>query len=259
MIEINLLPGARRKKASARQSIDFKALAAGMSGRFRDKFLIFAIVGGVAGSAAAGWLYWSQMKREEHLTERKEKAVRDSTKYANFLKDRYKSEAIRDTLLRQVNIIRSLDEDRYVWPHVLDELSRALPQYTWITLVGFVGTPQGQNNVVVTPKTTEDTSAAAKKKARPPKRLDTEIPKDVIQIRVVGRTVDIQAMTRFWKDLEASPFFSGIAVDKVETAVDQGKEVHQFQLTIGYTRPDTLLLRRVPLTLSTLASSGAPR
>jgi Tfp pilus assembly protein PilN len=260
MIEINLLPGARRKKSSARQPLDFKAMTAGLSGRFKDKWLIFAVVGAIVGAGAGGGLYWTQQKREETLNARKDKAIADSTKYANFLKDRYKSEAIRDTLLRQVNIIRSLDEDRYVWPHVMDELSRALPQYTWVTLLGFVGTPQGQNNVVITPKTPEDTSAAAKKKSRPPKRLDTEIPKDQIQVRVVGRTVDIQAMTRFWKDLEASPFFSGIAVDKVETAIDQGKEVHQFQLTIGFTRPDTLLLRRVPLTLSTLApTAGAPK
>ena len=44
------------------------------------------------------------------LATRQDKAVRDSTRYANFLKDRYHAEAVRDTLLRQVNIIRSLDE-----------------------------------------------------------------------------------------------------------------------------------------------------
>ena len=252
MIEINLLPGARRKKASVNQPIDFKALASDMSGRFRDKFLIGAVAAVIVAAVAGGYLYFSQTNRETALNERREKAVRDSTRYANFLKDRYKSEAVRDTLLRQVNIIRSLDEDRYVWPHVLDEISRALPQYTWLTLVGYVGTPQGQNNVVITPKTAEDTSAAAKKKNRPPKRLDTEIPKDAIQVRVTGHTVDIQAFTRLMRDLEASPFFSGVLPDKVETAVDNGKEVHQFQLTMNYTRPDTLLLHRVPLTLSTL-------
>lgn len=255
MIEINLLPGGRRRKASARQSIDLKAMAAGMSDRFRDRWLIGSVAATIVGVAAAGGLYWTQTRQEAALEERREKAVADSIRYANFLKDRYKSEATRDTLLRQVNIIRSLDEDRYVWPHVLDEISRVLPQYTWITLVGFVGTPQGQNNVVITPRTPEDTTAAAKKKNRPPKRLDTEIPKDVISVRVTGRTVDIQALTRFMKDLEASPFLSNVALDEVKTAVDQGKEVTQFQLTIGYTRPDTLLLHRVPLTLSTLAGS----
>ncbi len=258
MIEINLLPGARRKKAAANRQIDFKALAAGLSGKFRDKFLIGSIAAVILGGATSGWLYWSQITKDETLAARKDKAVADSTRYENFLKDRYRSEAIRDTLLRQVNIIRSLDEDRYVWPHVMDEISRALPQYTWLTLVAFTGTPQGQGNVVIAPTVKEDTSAAAKKNKKPPKRLDTTIPKDVIQVRITGRTVDIQALTRFMKDLEASPFLSGVALDKVETAIDQGKEVTQFQLTIGYSRPDTLLLHRVPLVLSTLAGTPAP-
>lgn len=256
MIEINLLPGARRKKAAVNQPIDFKALAANLSGRVRDRFLVGSIAAVIVGVGAAGYLYWSQTQKEAELNARKEKATADSTRYANFLRDRYATEAIRDTLLRQVNIIRSLDEDRYVWPHIMDEISRALPQYTWLTLVGFAGTPQGSNNVVITPATKEDTSAAAKKRNRPPKRLDTEIPKDVISVRVTGRTVDIQALTRFMKDLEASPFLSDVALDKVESAIDQGKEVTQFQLTINYTRPDTLLLHRVPLALSTIAGAA---
>ncbi|HEY9227858.1 MAG TPA: PilN domain-containing protein, partial [Gemmatimonadaceae bacterium] len=155
--------------------------------------------------------------------------------------------SIRDSLLRQVNLIVSLDEDRYVWPHVLDEISRAMPQYTWITLIGFSGTPQGGNNVVVAPKTAQDTS---KKKNAPPKRIDTAIPKDPISVRMVGRTVDIQAATRFMRDLEASPFFAGIVLDKTEPVVDNGKEVAQFQLTFGYSRPDSTQLRRAPLSLS---------
>ena len=64
------------------------------------------------------------------------------------------------------------------------------------------------------------------------------------------RPVDIQAMTRFWKDLEASPFFANVNIDKSELATDQGKEVTQFQLTFGYTRPDTSMLHRVPMAIS---------
>jgi Tfp pilus assembly protein PilN len=249
MIEINLLPGAGRKK-SGRQSVDFGALMAGMTGRMRDKFMIAAVVGVVVGVGATAGLYVTQGRQESALGVRKDKAVRDSSRYANFLRDRYHAEAVRDTLLRQVNIIRSLDEDRYVWPHIMDEISRALPQYTWLTSVATVGVPQGGNNVVVTPKIAEDTSAAAKKHARPPKRLDTDIPKDAISVRLMGRTVDIQALTRFMTDLEASPYFANVQLDKSELAIDQGKEVTQFQLTIGYSRPDTAMLHRVPLALS---------
>jgi Tfp pilus assembly protein PilN len=248
MIEINLLPGAGKKRATGRQAVDFSAMASGMSGRLRDKFLVAAIVGVVVSVGATAVLYMTQTSKDAALTERSEVAVRDSARYATFLKDRYRAEAARDTLLRQVNIIKSLDEDRFVWPHVLDEVSRALPQYTWLTVLGFAGTPQGTANVVITPKAPVDSSTAGKKRA--PKRLDTVIPKDIITVALSGRTVDIQAMTRFMKDLEASPFFTNIQIDKSEIAVDQGKEVTQFQLKLAYTRPDTSLLRRLPLSMS---------
>jgi Tfp pilus assembly protein PilN len=248
MIEINLLPGAGKKRAARRKAVDFGAMAAGMSGRLRDKFLIAAVVGVVISVGATAVLYMTQTSKDAALTERTDVAVRDSARYATFLKDRYRAEAARDTLLRQVNIIKSLDEDRFVWPHVLDEISRALPQYTWLTVLAFSGAPQGASNVVITPKAPVDTSTAGKK--RPPKRLDTVVPKDVITVALSGRTVDIQAMTRFMKDLEASPFFTNIQIDKSEIAVDQGKEVTQFQLKLAYTRPDTSLLRRLPLSIS---------
>jgi Tfp pilus assembly protein PilN len=250
MIEINLLPGSGKKKATRRQAVDFGAAMAGVSGRMRDKFAIGATVAVLVAAGAFAFLYLGQQKRETELTARKDAALADSTRYANFLKDRYRAESTRDSLLRQVNLIVSLDEDRYVWPHVLDEISRALPQYTWLTTLGYAGAAQGSNNVVVAPKNAQDTSAAAKKRNAPPKRMDTAIPKDVISIRLQGRTVDIQAVTRFMRDLEASPYFSGVLLDKSEPVTDNGKEVAQFQLTFGFSRPDTLLLRRAPLSIS---------
>lgn len=248
MIEINLLPGAGKKRAARRQGVDFGAMKSGMSGRLRDKFLIAAIVGVVISVGATAGLYMTQTSKDAALTERSEVAVRDSARYATFLKDRYRAEAARDTLLRQVNIIKSLDEDRFVWPHVLDEVSRALPQYTWLTVLGFAGAPQGASNVVISPKAPVDTSTAGKKRA--PKRLDTVVPKDVITVAVAGRTVDLEAMTRFMKDLAASPFFTNIQIDKSEIGIDQGKEVTQFQLRLAYARPDSSLLRRLPLSMS---------
>jgi Tfp pilus assembly protein PilN len=249
MIEINLLPGAGRKKGSrGGPSVDFSAITAGVSGRFRDKFLITAVLGVIVAGGAVAGLYLTQQQKETTLADRKDKAVADSTRYATFLKSRFHAQSVRDTLLRQVNIIRSIDEDRFVWPHILDEISRALPQYTWLTMVAFTGTPQGGNNVVITPRNPQDTIAL--KKGKQPKRLETDIPKDAITIRIMGRTVDIQAVTRFMTDLEASPFLSNVTLDKAESAIDQGKEVTQFQLTLGFSRPDTSMLRRVPLSLS---------
>jgi len=245
MIEINLNPNAGKKKSPRRQSVDFGALAGGVSGKLRDKFLLGTIVAVVASGGAAGFMYTSQTARAADLSDHKDRAIKDSTRYATFLKDRNRAQSVRDTLLREVNVIKSLDDDRFIWPHVLDEVSRALPQYTWITNLTFTGSPQGSNNVVVAPKV-DDKNA----KTKAPKRLETEVPKDAITVRIVGRTVDIQALTRFMKDLAASPFLENVQLEKSELAIDQGKEVTQFQLTVAYRRPDSTVVNRVPLNLS---------
>lgn len=247
MIKTNLVPGQRRKKTSSRpKSAALSTMVSGLSGRLRDKFMIAAVVGVVVGVGAVATMFTLQARESSTLETRRDQAIRDSTRYNNFLKDRFHAEAVRDTLLRQVNMIRSLDDDRYVWPHIMDEVSRALPQYTWLTLMASIGTPQGSAAVVAA--AAADTSAAAKK--RPKKRLDTEVPPEPVSMRVTGRTVDIQALTRFMRDLAASPFLSNVQLEKSELAIDQGKEVTQFQLTLAYRRPDVTAVRRVPLSLS---------
>jgi len=251
MIEINLLPGAGKKKASrgGGGGIDFSSMVAGLSSRTKDKFLIGSVTVIVIAVGALGFLYVTQNRRDTTLQARTDKAVRDSTRYARVVRDRLKAEAVRDTLLRQVNLIKSIDEDRYIWPHILDEVSRALPQYTWLTVLTYAGTPQGSTNVAALP--TPDKKEKPDPKAKKiPTRLETDIPRDQITVRIMGRTVDIQALTRFMRDLEASPFLSNVQLDRSELALDQGKEVTQFQLTVNYSRPDTTQLHRVPLSVA---------
>ena len=65
--------------------------------------------------------------------------MQDSTRYASVLRERETAEAKRDTVLRSLNIIRAIDDDRYIWPHVMDEVSSALTPYTWIVALGFSG------------------------------------------------------------------------------------------------------------------------
>jgi hypothetical protein len=73
------------------------------------------------------------------------------------------------------------------------------------------------------------------------------IPRDTIRMRMIGRTVDVQAFTRFMRTLEDSPFLEGITLVSSEPAIESGRDVTQFTLDLWFTRPDTLLLRRVPL------------
>jgi Tfp pilus assembly protein PilN len=80
--------------------------------------------------------------------------------------------------------------------------------------------------------------------------VQTAIPRDTVRVRVVGNTVDIQALTRFMTQLEASPFLAQVQLAKSERSVDNGKEVTQFQLDMMYSRPDAAQVRRVPLAVS---------
>ena len=249
MIEINLLPGAGRKtRKGAGSAMDFGAAMAGVRGKIGDPFLIGAIVSGVLGIGLVAALWVTQGARESTLDESLQKAVQDSTRYSSVLREREMAEARRDTVVRSLNMLRAIDDDRYIWPHVMDEVSRALPPYTWLVSLGYSGSGQAQTAITtVAPTATVD---SASKSHRKRKAVATVIVRDTIRVRVVGNTVDIQALTRFMKQLETSPFIEQVQLAKSEHANDNGKEVTQFQLDMLYTRPGPTEVRRVPLAVS---------
>jgi Tfp pilus assembly protein PilN len=243
MIEINLLPGGGGRKAKSRGGgggfrIDLKGIFSGLAGRFGDKYLLAAVVSCASAAVVIGMLYSRQTYRAVTLAAAEEQGIKDSTRLAIALAEKIKAEAIRDTALRQINIIKSIDEDRFIWPHVLDELSRALTPYTWLTTVTYSGNPQGTVNVTAAP--------AGNGKGK----VDTTVVREQIQLRILGQTVDIQALTRFMRQLEASPYISNVALEKSEMVLEGNKEVTQFTLIAMYTRPDPATVRRVPLTMS---------
>src|SRR5688572_30606659 len=247
MIEINLLPGGGGRKARSRGGgagiqIDLKGLFTGLAARFGDKYLLAAVASSLVSALVIGTLYSRQTYRAIDLAQREELAVKDSTRLAIALAEKIKAEAIRDTALRQINIIRSIDDDRFIWPHVLDELSRALTPYTWLTTVTYAGNPQGTINVTAAPPGN--------------RKVDTTVVREEIALRILGQTVDIQALTRFMRQLESSPCIANVRPEKSEMMLEGSKEVTQYTLLAVYTRPDPATLRRVPLTITGLATTG---
>jgi Tfp pilus assembly protein PilN len=248
MLEINLLPGGPRKKAaSAGASVDFNALFAGIKGQLGNLWMIGAVAGIVLALGVGGYLYYRQSHDRTVAEERLAKAQDDSVRYAKVVAQRNAALAKRDTLLRQVNLVRAIDDDRYIWPHILEEVSKALPQYTWITMMGIAGTPQGSTNVVATPVAPKKAGPDTAKIKKPPV-VETVPPRDNVLFRITGRTADIQAMTRFYSDLEASPFMGNVYLERTTPGdAALGGDFFQFQLTISYTRPDSMAVRRLPL------------
>lgn len=239
MIEINLLPGSGKKGKSkgGGSSVDMGAAFRGFASKVTDPFLLGAVASGVLAAAAIGALYTQQLTRQKSLEEKERRAVKDSIQYAVVVKSIRRAQAQRDSVVRQLNIIKVIDNNRFVWPHVMDEVSRALPPYTWLTSMQ-------QTNSSSAP------DASAPKAHKKGENADSAAAAQPVQIQIIGNTVDIQALTRFMKALEASPFIQDVTLVKTTVIPVEGKEVTEFQLTGTYQQPDSALVKRVPISLS---------
>ncbi len=229
MITINLRPGQKRKRAgNPLKDVGERFRALGT--RVKDPMLIGAAAAWVI---VAGFLAVSMFMTQRELSAlepRIEQARAEHTRFKTFLAQKRKQELIRDSLVAQIGVIRTVDGDRYVWPHILDEIARALPAYTWLTNVAVEA-----NNVVNTAVT--DTTAP-----------DTMPP--ALQFRVEGRTVDMQAYTRFLRQLESSPWIEEVMAVEAKTVVEKERPVTAFTIRATFTRADSAYIRTVPLSES---------
>jgi Tfp pilus assembly protein PilN len=241
MIEINLLPGAGKKSRGAGAGVNVGASFATAANRVKDPFMLLAAASIIAAGAAISMLTLRQQAVSSDLASREQKQVQDSTRYAAVLREKKKAETQRDSVMRQLNIIKTIDNDRFVWPHVMDEISRAMPQYTWIVSVKQISAPTAAGGAADDANKDKD----KKKKAA----VQEEAPQPM-KFTVVGNTVDIQALTRFMKLLAASPFIQNVQLVNSQLAQADGKEVTEFTLEAQYHQPDSTAIRTVPLTLS---------
>ena len=180
--------------------------------------------------------------------------MQDSARYKVVLAAKAKAEATRDSLYQQVAIIKSIDDSRYLWPHLLEEISNALPQYTWLTLVTQTSVPPSsafRDTVAKKKNAPADTSAkaspASEKKARAEAVLADAARSTMF--RIVGHTVDIQALTLFMKTLEASPYIQNVQLTRSDLVLAEAKEVTEFQLEAESQQPPPFLVRTVSFAL----------
>ncbi len=229
MIEINLLPGARKKSRSSGggSSLNIRAALGNLVARFKDPWLGVAVGGFVLGLLAVGGLWFFQGRTEARLVEQERVAVQDSARFDAIVKQRMAAEAQRDSIMRQMTVIAAIDGDRFVWAHLMDEISRALPTYTWLISLA-------QQGAATT------TSADAVAAGTAPS----------ITLRLIGYTVEAQAITVFMRQLEESAFIEGITIISSDVADVEGKTVTEFTLDMKYSKPDPSILRTVPLSVA---------
>ena len=239
MITVNLRPGKRRKRSGV--SFDFKGMLGGfrdLGTKVKDPLLLGAVGGWVLVLGFLSFVYLNNVRQLYSLEPRLEQARAENKRFKTFLADKRRQEKIRDSLLAQITVIRNVDGDRYVWPHVLDEVTKALPAYTWLVDLGSAAPAPNATPAPGTPGAAADSTSAA---------ADTQ-PDLVVNLN--GRTIDIQAYTRFLRQLEASPWLHNVTPVSAQTVVEKERPVTAFSIRATYHRADSAYIRTAPFSQS---------
>ena len=215
MIEINLAPGAEagRSTMGRRASLSLPKL----SSVGADSRSVLMGAGGLLLLLLIGFLVWRSGRHRDELRAQIEAEATDSTRFATTIELVQALRARQDTIQQKIGVIREVDQRRYVWPHLLDEISAAVPPFAWLT---------------------EISSTEAR---------DTTNPG--LTFTMQGSAGSTQALTRFMKNLEESPFVREVTLVTSEQAEESGRSVHRFTLEARYETPDETAIETVPIVI----------
>ncbi len=251
MIHINLLPGARRR-TSGGGGFNPKEMLGSLGDRVKDKYLVAAVASVIVALALGAFMFTSQAKASGKLAERERTALQDSARFATVLRARLAAETERDAVLRQLEVIRSIDDTRFMWAHILEEISRVIPQYTWLVSVAQTSAPPSAaapDSEIVALQREANTPAGRARLEKARREKAVAAASRTTQFRIIGHTVDIQALTRFMRDLESSPFVQNVNLARSDLVTSDGKEVTEFQLDASSERPPPEEIRTLPLSV----------
>ncbi len=204
VIEVNLIPDTGKKKKRKRKGPSLSLPS--FNGIPVDRWVAVAGVAILAALGAFGWMFAGTTGQAQELDLKIEAAVRDSLRLSAVIERAEALTARSDSIARRVDVIQQIDVARYVWPHIMDEVARALPDYTWLT------------------------------------RIQQVSSGDPVVFRIEGRAGTYFALTAFMEAVEASPFIRGtrlISSEQIFVTVGAGAQrlVYSFTLEAGYRHP----------------------
>lgn len=211
MIEVNLLPDVPQGLHAHRPDGDPPHVAgwAKCIAYLKAASWPLMAIGSVGvGVAVVVLMHASHVGRASDLAVREQRARQDSAHVARQLRARLAVELARDTAQRQLAHMNALDSARRIWPHILDEISEALPRDAWLRSVV-------QSSPIASQWSGDST----------------------LTLQMVGQTLDIRALTQFMKALGESPYFAQVVLVRSDVVPQQGTSATEFRLDLQYRRP----------------------
>ena len=212
MIEVDLLGERRGRRPRTEQAAPWgftKILP-------RDGWMIGSTGVLIAALVTAVNLFTAARQDVAGVAGRVEAAVRDSLRIAAAAEAVRVLETRRDSIAERLRLVLAMDAQRYVWPHLMDEIAGALPREAWLTRVARAASPEGG-----------------------------------VRLHIEGSAHGGPALTRFRNRMEASPFMRGVRLinsERIERPLsDDAEELYQFAFEAEYEIPDPELIELVLL------------
>ena len=208
MIEVNLHPSGGRKRRKKRGGLSGLSLEMPDLGNVRiletfrtDPWNAAMIASFILVPVVVIFLWLGQRSEAQELQRRLDQALADSAELAEQLALNDSLTERRALIRSRVQVVRNLDQNRYVWPHLLDEISAALPRDAWLDAVS------------------------------------QQAPLPNLQVQVQGIAGTPLVVTDYVRNLERSPYIGQVQIVGTSKQVREGVSTQSFTLNVSYVRP----------------------
>lgn len=154
--------------------------------------------------------------------ERVQQAVRDSSSLRADIVRAEELSAKRKAIEERINTIQEIDQNRFAFPHVMDQVAASVPPEVWIKTIKTVGEAGGGN----------------------------------VSFSLTGMAPTAEAAGDFTRQLEMSPFIAGASLESTTSETTGAQELIAFVITGRSELPDRSFLQTVSLGEQTEQTSG---
>jgi Tfp pilus assembly protein PilN len=233
MISINLRPGAKRATTGSPMAGMGERLK-GMGAAVKDPARATAAVLAVVVAVGAIWGFLGTSIQSSRLRPELDAAQQENMQFRTLLGQIRREERIRDSVVTELITLRQVDQDRLIWPHIMEDVTRALPPGTWLIAVAPVTVASGETLV---------------------DSLGNLVRASLV-VELTGRTMDIQGFTRFMRQLEDSPWLAQVTAISATTLIESNRQVTAFVVRANFVEADPVYVRRVPVAQTMVGSRG---